>query len=106
VPSWKRQGERICLSELDPLSEPAARGQDTCRFYEVGRQVDRRHPATAVGRQVARGVERCRTAAAPRQFRKGASRAQFTMIAEARMTDVEALAEFRARFEQRSEIID
>src|SRR5208283_4395687 len=51
---WERQGERICLLKLDPLSEPAARSQDASRFDEIGGEVDRRHPATAVGREVAR----------------------------------------------------
>jgi hypothetical protein len=50
----ERQGEHIRLPELDPLSEPAARSQDASRFDEVGGEVDRRHPATAFGRQVAR----------------------------------------------------
>ena len=45
----ERQGERI-----NPLSEPAARSQDTSRFDEVGGEVDRRHPATAFGRQITR----------------------------------------------------
>jgi len=51
---WERQGERICLSKFDPLGEPAACSQDASRFDEVGSEVDRRHPATAFGRQITR----------------------------------------------------
>jgi hypothetical protein len=50
----ERQGERIRLSELDPLCEPAACSQDASRFDEVGSEVDGRHSATAFGREVAR----------------------------------------------------
>ena len=50
----ERQGERIRVPELYPLSEPAARSQDASRFDEVGGEVDRRHPATAFGRQITR----------------------------------------------------
>src|SRR6516225_5835880 len=50
----ERQGERIRLSKLDPLGQPAARGQGACRFDEVGSEVDRRHSVTAFGREVAR----------------------------------------------------
>jgi hypothetical protein len=42
------------LSKLDPFREPAARCQDTSRLDEIGREVDRRHPATAFGRQITR----------------------------------------------------
>jgi hypothetical protein len=49
----ERQGERVRLSDLDPAGEPAAGGQDAGYFDEVGREVDRRHPATAFGREMA-----------------------------------------------------
>jgi hypothetical protein len=50
----ERQGERIRLSKLDAVGEPAASSQDARRFDEGGREIDRRHPATAFGREVAR----------------------------------------------------
>jgi hypothetical protein len=52
VLEWR--GERIRLSNLDPVGEPAAGGQDARRFDEIGREVDRRHPAIAFRRQIAR----------------------------------------------------
>ena len=52
------QGERIRLSKLDPLSEVTPRGQDSRCFDEVRSEVDRRHSATAFGREVARGGRR------------------------------------------------
>src|SRR5215469_9649644 len=50
----ERQGERIRLSDLDPVPEPAACSQNSCRFDEVGRQINRRHPTTAFGCEIAR----------------------------------------------------
>jgi hypothetical protein len=50
----ERQVERIRLAKIDPLSQPTARSQNASRFDEVGSEVDRRHPATAFGREVAR----------------------------------------------------
>ena len=44
-------GERICLVKFDPLRQTAS-GQSGCRFDEVGRQVDSRHPATAFRREI------------------------------------------------------
>ena len=50
----ERQGERIRLSDLDTVPEPAACSQNSCRFDEVGCQIDRRHPTTAFGCEIAR----------------------------------------------------
>src|SRR6516225_4641207 len=47
------QGERVRLSDLDPVGEAAAGGQDAGYFDELRREVDRRHPATAFGREIA-----------------------------------------------------
>jgi hypothetical protein len=47
------QGERVRLSDLDPVGEPAADGQDAGHFDELRREVDRRHLATAFSREIA-----------------------------------------------------
>ena len=49
----ERQGERVCLSDLDPVGEPATSSQDAGYFDKLRREVDRRHPATAFGREIA-----------------------------------------------------
>ena len=49
----ERQGERVRLSDLDPVGEPAAGGQDAGHFDELRREVDRRHLATAFSREIA-----------------------------------------------------
>src|SRR6516164_6180638 len=49
----ERQGERVRLSDLDPVGEAAAGGQDAGYFDELRREVDRHHPATAFGREIA-----------------------------------------------------
>ena len=46
----ERQGERIRLSKLYPVCEPAPSGEDACRFDASWGSVDRRHPETASGR--------------------------------------------------------
>jgi hypothetical protein len=48
------QGERVRLSKLNPVREPAACGQDARDFDEGGREVDRRYSATAFGCEIAR----------------------------------------------------
>jgi hypothetical protein len=50
----ERQSERIPLSDLDPVPEPASCAQNSCRFDEVGRKIDGRHPTTAFGCEIAR----------------------------------------------------
>ena len=57
----ERQGERIRLSDLDPVPEPAACSQNSCRFHEVGCQIDRRHPTTAFGCEIARRAAKAAT---------------------------------------------
>jgi hypothetical protein len=49
----ERQGERIRLSDLDPVHQPATGSQDAGYFDELRREADRRHPATAFGREIA-----------------------------------------------------
>src|ERR1700730_10350403 len=48
------QGERVRLSKLNPVREPAACGQAARDFDEGGREVDRRYSATAFGCEIAR----------------------------------------------------
>jgi hypothetical protein len=48
------QGERVRLSKLNPVREPAACGQDARDFDEGGREIDRRYSATAFGCEIAR----------------------------------------------------
>ena len=54
VPSSKGNASAFAFSKLDPLCESATGSQGTCRFDEVGGEVDRRHPATAFSRQITR----------------------------------------------------
>ena len=57
----ERQGERVCLSDLDPVGEPATSSQDAGYFDKLRREVDRRHPATAFGAEIARGAAEAAT---------------------------------------------
>src|ERR1700738_2100571 len=49
----ERQGEGVRLSDLAPIGERTAGGQDAGYFDELRREVDRRDPATAFGREIA-----------------------------------------------------
>ena len=57
----ERQSERIRPSDLDPVAEPTACSQSSCRFDEVGRQIDRRHATTAFGCEIARRAAKAAT---------------------------------------------
>jgi hypothetical protein len=93
VTSWKWQGERIRLSNLDPARKPAACSQDARRFDEIGREVDPRHPATAFRREIAR-----RATEAPTEIehlRAGLYARTFGMLARCHDTSAVQLVERR-----------